>query len=348
MNQGKVKIGVGRTIAGIALGALLALVSPLMLIVEVFSLATAVLPSIGLVALYRWAGRIPALVCALLTLMFSSLFAGAPFSLAMLLVSVLPPMLLLLWQDRPFFDQLRRSIAAFGIGLLGAVAVIYFSYGGNMIERLFGQFPDMVRALPEEYLAPMLQSVSALLGRTVTAGSFYELYDSMIAELVPLYQRYMPQCLFSGALFSALACAWVSNRMRARRGDAAPGSYVPLRGWALPASTTGGLALMLLVSWLLDAIDVRGGETLYWAVYGIAVVAFGAQTLGSAARRLHSTRLGLGGQHAILMLILILGGMWLPDAMLVYGCASAVLGSRGVMAQRARRRGGDDRPGGEK
>lgn len=347
MNQGNAKQGVGRTIGGIALGVLLALITPLFLIAEIFSLTTVLLPAVALVALYRWAGRGPALLSAALTFAFSAMFGGVSFMLMVALMSVLPLFVLMRWQDRPFFEQMRLSIALFGVGMLAAVAVLFFSFGGNMIQRIFGQLPAMVRALPEEYVAPMLESLSSLMGRPLTLDAFYELYDSMIAEIIPMYQLYLPQSLFSGALLSALLCVWLSNRMRARRGEAAPGTYVPLRGWALPASTTGGLLLLLVASWLLDVIGVKGAATVYYAAYGIACVAFSAQTLGSAARRLRLTSLRPGAQRGLLVGI-ALACAWLPDAALVYGGASAILGSRGAIRQRNSGGNDDGRFGGEK
>ncbi len=347
MNQENVRPGAGRIVAGIALGALLALVTPLLLLVELLSPTAAVLlPSVGLVALYRWSGRGTALFSALLTLLSSSWYGGTTLALVTLALSVLPPMILPRWQDKPFFEQLRLSIAAFGIGVLAAVAVIYFNFGGNMIERALGQFPEMVRTLPQEYIAPVVEYMSSMLGRPVTMDAFYELYDSVIAELIPLYQRLMPQRLFTGALISALLSVWLSNRMRAKRGQAAPGSYVPLRGWALPASTTTGLLLLLVVSWALTLTNMSGGETVYYAVYGIASVAFSAQTLGSAARRLCYTHLRPGGRRALLLVIGFLGMLWLPDALMIYGAASAIFGSRGVLMQR-RQNQNDGRFGGD-
>ncbi len=347
MNQGNVKIGAGRVVAAVVLGALLALISPLLLLVELFMpVAVVLLPSVALVALYRWAGRGPALATAVMMVASAALLTGNTFMLIALAMMVLPPLLVLRMQDRPFFEQLRFSIAAFGVGMLVAAAALFFRFGGNMIERVFGQFPEMVRALPEEYIVPMLESMSSLLGRTVTVDGFYEIYDSMIKELIPVYQMLLPQRLFSGVLISALLCAWLSNRMRARRGEAAPGSYAPLREWALPASTTGGLLLLLVASWVLDLIGVTGAETAYYAAYGIASVAFGVQALGSAARRLRMTSMRPGGQHAALIAIAVVGTLLLPDALMVYGGASAILGSRGALRQRAENRNDDGRFGG--
>lgn len=349
MNQGEVKIGIGRKIAGFALGVLLALFAPLSLIVEFFSPMAMVLllPSVALIALHRWSGPASAFCSAVLMMAMSALYGGGALLAVALFLLVLPPMLLLRMQDRPFFSQLKFSIGAFGVGVLAAVAMIFFNFGGNLIERVLGQFPDLVRSLPEEYVAPMLEYVSTALGRTLTPDAFFELYDGMMRELIPVYQMLLPQRLFSGALLSALVCVWLSNRMRAKRGIAASGSFVPLRGWALPSSTTCGLLFLLLVSWLLTLTKLSGAQTLCYAVYGIANVSFGAQAMGSAARRLRMTRLRLGSRRAALIAIGLLGMFILPDALMVYGLASAIFGSRGAIIQRRQNQNDGGRFGGE-
>lgn len=347
MNRGNEKIGMGRMVAGVALGALLALLSPVLLLFEIFLPVTVVVwPAVALVALRRWAGRGPALSCAVLMLAAAALLTGGVSALIVLFLTLIPAFAILWAQDKPFFAQLRLAIIAFGVGVLAAVAALYLTFGSNMIERAFGQMPAMIRAMPEEYIAPMMQYMSEALGQEVTPSAFYEMYDAMTAELAPVYQMHMPERLFSGALITALLCAWLSNRMRARRGLAAPGSYVPIRGWALSASTTGGLLLLLAVSWGLTLTKLNGAETVYYAVYGIANVAFAAQTLGSAARRLLGTSLRPGARNAVLAAIGICGWLMLPEALMAYGMASAVFGSRGMLRQRARDRENDDRFGG--
>ena len=347
MSQGKVEIGLGRKIAGIVLGALLAVVAPLFLLTQVFSLMTVVLlPAIGLVILYRWAGRGPALFSAMLMAAIDLRFMGVPMMLVMLLATILPPLLLMRVEDRPFFEQLRYAVAAFGVGVFAAVAMLYFSYGGDMIARALNLFTQAMRMQPEENLRTLMGTVGQLLGRALTVEDFYTIFDTMIAQLVPQFQLMLPQLILSGALITALFCAWVSNRMRARRGVAAPGSYVPLRDWALPASTTGGLLLILAVSGLMRLVNLKSADTVYYAVYGIAVVAFCTQALSSMARRLRLSPLRPGAQHALLIVTALMCFLGAASVAAIYGCASALLGSRGMVQQRARDRDNDGRFGG--
>ena len=336
LSQENVKFGMGRTVAGIVLGVLLAMVAPAFLLTEVFSLMTVVLlPSIALIALYRWAGRGPAMFSSLLMLVVDYRFMGAPLMLVALLATIVPPLLLLRVEDRPFFQQLRYAITAFGVGVIAAVAVLYFSYGGDMIARALNLFPRAMRLQSEESLVPLMGVVSQLMGRALTMEDFFTLYDSMIALLIPQFQLLLPQLLLSGALISALVCVWLSNRMRARRGMAEPGSFVPLREWALPSSTTGGLLLILAVSGLMRFSGMKSADTVYQAVYGIAVTAFCVQALASMARRLRLSAMRPGLQRLVLIITAALCFLGAENVIAIYGCASAILGSRGVLQQRA-------------
>ena len=347
MSQGNVKIGVGKTIAGVLLGALLAVLAPLILLSEVFSLITVLLvPSIGLVALYRWAGRGPAMFSAILMLMIDFRFIGVPMMLVALLATILPPLILLRVENRPFFDQMRCSIAAFGAGVFAAVMVLYFSYGGNMIARALNLLPAAIRMQSAESLAPLTAVMGQILGRTLTVEDFYSLYEQMIAALIPEFQLLLPQLILTGALVSALICAWLSNQMRAKRGTAVPGSFVPLREWALPSSATGGLLLMLAVSWLMRMLEITSADTVYYAVYGIAVVAFCTQALGSLARRIRLSTMRPGTQRVVLGVIGAMCFLGAASVVAIYGCASAILGSHGVFQQRAQNQDKDDRFGG--
>lgn len=347
LNQGNVKMGMGRAVAGIALGALLAAVAPIVLLSEVFSLIPVVLlPSIALVALYRWAGRGPALFSALLMVGVDFIFMGPELMFAALLASIVPPLVLLGLEKRPFFQQVTGSIAAFGAGVFAAVGVLYLSFGGNMIERALSQVPVVTRMLPVENLAPVMEVMGKMLGRTLSLEDFYAVYDALIAQLIPQYQLRLPEYILSGALISALVCAWLSNRMRVGRGKAAPGCFMPLREWALPASTTGGLLLMLVVSGVLWLAGMKSAHTVFCAVYGIAVVAFCTQMLASMARRMHRSPLPIGRRRAMLVITLVLCFLGASTVAAVFGCASAIIGSRGMLAQRMQNRDNDGRFGG--
>ena len=59
---------------------------------------------------------------------------------------------------RPFFEQLRGGILAFGAGLVAAMLIAYASFGGGMVAR----FVDMMRAefarMPDAALQPIVDA----------------------------------------------------------------------------------------------------------------------------------------------------------------------------------------------
>lgn len=349
MNQERVSQGAGRTLIGCLLGAVLALASPLVMITELLSLLVVVsVPAIGLVLLYRWAGRVPALLTGVLMLISHSMYLGTPFMWMTLLMSLIPAALLIRAEDRPFGTQMRLSIVVFGAGVLAGVFVLYLSFGGNMIEQIMLELPKALRTLPAESVEVLMQSVSTMLGRTMTLEQFYELFDDTVRGLIPYYQLNLPGLIFSGALISAVVCVGAGNRMRRKRGEGAAESYLPLREWALPSSATGGLLLMLALSFLLESAGMRSAETLRHTVYSIAVTAFCIQAIASMARRAalmpvrHGTRVAMVAVAAILC---VMGG---GEIIAIYGCLSAIFGSRGAMYQRMERnRSDNDRSGGQ-
>ena len=343
MSQGNIKPGAGKTLAGCLLAVLLALIAPVLVMTELLSLMMVVLlPSVGVVFLYRWAGRFPALLCGALQLAVSAAYLGGTFMWMTLLMMLTPLVLLFRSESKPFFVQLRIAIVGFGAGVLASVLLLYLSYGGNMIERMLMELPAAVRELPQESLRTVSESVSLALGRKATVEEFYELFDQMIAQLIPFYQQNLPGLIFSGALLTAVLCAGLNAWMRHRRGLDAPGSYLPLREWALPASTTGGLLLIEAVSYALELLGMKNAETLFYTVYSIAVTAFAIQAVTSLARRTHAGPAGRGTKIAAgigVVVLCLLGGM---GVLALYGCASAILGSRGALRQRMKNNGDND------
>lgn len=315
---------------------------------ELLSLMVVIsLPSIGLMLLYRWAGRTPALLSAVLQLLFDAMFLGSTFMWMAFLMTLFPLAVLIRNENRPFAVQMRASIAAFGAGVLAAIALLYMRFGGNMIERMLLTLPEAARSIPQETLALSLESVSAILGETVTPEGFYERFDNMIRQLIPYYQMNLPGLIFSGALVTAVLCVGVSGLMRHRRGQAQAGSYLPLREWALPASTTGGLLLIVALSYALDVFGMRDGATVFATVYAIAVTAFCVQALASVARRLHAMPMKHGVRVAsvsALGALCLLGG---ADIIALYGCLSAIFGSRGALRQRMNGSTNDHSDGGD-
>ena len=350
MSQEKNKPGMGRTLVGCLLAVILAVLSPVLVMTELFSLMMVVLlPSIGVVFLYRWAGRFPAFLCGALQMVVAAAYLGSTYMWMTFFMMLMPLTLLFRMDRKPFFAQMRISIAAFGVGVLASVVLLYLSYGGNMIERVLLELPAAVRELPAETVRTIAESVSVALGReATTAEAFYELFDKMIEQLIPFYQQNLPGLIFSGALLTAVICAGLNAWMRRRQCADGSDCYLPLREWALPASTTGGLLLIVAVSYVLELVGMPNAETLFYTVYSIAAIAFAVQAVGSFARRSYASGAGKGVKIAAgisLVFLCLLSGVGI---LALYGCASAILGSRGALRQRMKDKGGNDgRSGGE-
>lgn len=329
------KPGIGKTLVGMLAGMVLALLSPIVMMTEMLSLVPVImLPSIALVALNRWAGKGPALFSAMLQLMFSARFLGNTFMWMAFFLNLLPVTLLMRHENKPFFTQMKVSIAAFGTGVLLAVAAAYVSFGGNMVERVLLELPKVLRTLPAESVSMAMGSYASIMGKSVNIEDFYHLFDQMINAVIPVYKVNMPGLIFSGALISAVLCVGLNASMRFKQGIAAEGSYVPMREWALPGSTTGGLLMILAASFIMSSLDVPQGDAVFYAVYDIAMAAFCIHALSSMARHLHVSPLKHGLRVGFIAVMAVLCIMGASIYVSIYGIASAVFGSRGMLRER--------------
>lgn len=335
MNPEYKKPGLGKTLVGMLAGMVLAFLSPIVIMTEMLSLVPVImLPAIALIVLNRWAGKGPALFSAMLQLMFCSRFLGNTFMWMAFFLNLLPVALLMRHENKPFFTQMKASIAAFGTGVLLAVSATYFSYGGNMVERVLLKLPKVLRTLPAESVAGAMGSYASIMGRAVEVEDFYHLFDQMINTVIPVYEVNIPGLLFGGALISAVLCVGLNARMRFKQGIAAEGSYVPMREWALPGSTTGGLLLILAASFIMSSLDVPQGDAVFYAVYDIALAAFCIHALCSMARHLHASPLRHSLRVGFIAVLAVLCIMGASIYVSIYGVASAVFGSRGMLRER--------------
>ena len=335
MNLENKTAGAGKWIAGCLLGILLAAVSPIAILTELMSLLVVVqLPAIGMMLLYRWVGVGPAALSAVLQMAFTARLFGSTFMWMSFLSSILPLIILLRVAQKPFFTQMQVSIAAFGGGTVASVVALYSAYGGNMVQRFMEQLPQAMRTLPAEALQAPMETLSAALGREFTLESFYALFDDAIVRLIPYYQMELPGLLFSGALITAVFCAAIGAWMHVRRNGAPQACFVSLRDWYLPASTTGGLLTMGIASYVIYAMGMQQGQTLYTAVYSIVLTAFTIQALASMARYLQEGKLRPGVQRAILIVVGCLCLMGGSLYFAIYGLASALFGRKGALRQK--------------
>lgn len=348
MNRENTVPGPGRALAGFLLGVLLAIFSPFILLTEIFSLMPVIMvPAIGLVLLCRWSGRAPAMLSGMLLLLFTARMLGTTFMWMIFFMAILPAALLIAFESKPFFARMKLSIAAFCAGVVIAVAILYADYGGNMIERTLSSLPEAMRAVPAEMLSLPMQNLSATLGYELTVDEFHRVFEELIRNTIPAYQLSLPGLIFGGALVTAVACAGFDAWIRSKRGLSGPDDCVPLRDWALPASTTGGVLLMLLASYIIDAMGMEYGLALYDTVLNISIAVFSIQALGSMARYLQASPLKKGAQTAILVCLAVLSLMGASLYVALYGCASAIFGRHGALRQRMEEKMKDHHHSGE-
>lgn len=323
--------GRGWLALGYLLAALLALAAPLIVLAELMWLLPVILaPSVGIALLFRWFGRGPALCAALLQIMAYAMLLGAMGMWIAVCASILPLVALMLASARPFFEQLRIAVAAFMLGVLLSVGLLYISFGGDAIARALQLLPRSLRTLPTDSLNNLLASLPAEITSGMTVEGFIDYFERAIAQLVPVYQYNLPGLLFSGALVTALICV---PTMAAGRGA----DSRPLREWALPASTTGGLLLILLVSLVLSEAGMQGADVAFRAVLDVATVAFCVQALSSFARRLHQAGKSIGMQRGMIAVLAVLAWFGASLYLAIYGCASALFGSRGALKQHSQK-----------
>lgn len=333
------KTGAGRIVLGSLLAIVLALFAPIIILTELMSLQMVVLvPAIGMMLLYRWAGKVPAVLSAMLQMVFTVQLLGNTFMWMAFLSMILPVLVLIRFDKTSFFTRMKASVAAFCFGTVAAVVALYTVYGGNTIERVLLLLPEALKTIPAEALQIPMNTLAVALGREVTVESFYILFDDMIRNLIPYYQMNLPGLLFSGSIVSAVLSAALGSYISVRRGNAPQGSHVPLRDWYLPASTTGGVLTMAIASYALYLLGLQQGQTLYVTVYSIAITVFAIQAMASFARRLHETRIKPGVQAAILIFIAVVCLMGGSLYAALYGLASAILGRKGSLRQKMEER----------
>ena len=332
MNQETKPKGAGRLIGACVLAIVLAGLSPIIILSELLSLLVVIsVPAVCTMALYRWAGKAPAMLSCALQLVFTAQMLGGTFMWMSFCTSILPLFLLVRCDDKPFFTRMKVAVGAFCAGVVAAVAILYSTYGGNMIERVLQLLPQAMRSVPAEALQMPMETLSAALGSEMTVEGFYTLFDNMITSLIPYYQLNLPGLLFSGAIITAVLCAAIGSRMRLLIGAAAAGSHVPLREWFLPASTSSGVLTMVVAGYITYAAGMETGHTLYTTVYSIAVTVFCIQGLASIARRLYGGKMKAGGQAAMLIGFAVLALLGASVYLALYGFASALFGQKGAV-----------------
>ena len=187
--------------------------------------------------------------------------------------------------------------------------------------------------VPAETAEMFLQMLSGVLNTEIASmDALHLLIEESIQKLIPLYQLNMPGMLISGALLSAVICSWLDGWMKFRKGIRENNVFMPVHEWYMPASATGGLILIFIVSLIMNYTSLQQGPAVFATVYHIAVIAFCIQAFASVRRKAHMMpRRGAG--IAFTLGFFAIAALASPFVA-IYGLASAILGSGGVLKQR--------------
>lgn len=339
----------GSFVLALIVGGALPLVSVLQI-----SLLVPVLMAGGIFAAFLNArgGWIPVGVLAAAALAASAWLLDGALTLILFVASLLPAAAVMrgMAQRQPFMEQLKVGIIAFGLGLVAAMLIAYFSFGGGMVAR----FVDLLRAeynrMPDGALQPLVEWSNSMLSAGENAGGTAMTVTSFRAQLAGIldlmqqtYAQILPGTLLSGALLSGMLAVLWGNWTLARRGMATNESFVGMSGWFMPA----GIAVGSLGLWLFGLImlysDANIGSTVYMTIAQTVGAAFAVQALCATDRRMLRADWAMS-RRRLFIILLAIGGLLFRSfaSMLCYiGVASALFGSHGAVKQWLARRQND-------
>lgn len=338
------RVPAGRQAGGALLGVAFGVIMPLVAVLQI-SLLVPVLMLGGILAVHIKArcGWIAAGVALAAQLASAAYFLGGSVALMVLAACVAPALLVITQVDRkrPFFEQMKLGVPAYGAGLVAAMLIAYASFGGGMVAR----FVDILRAeygrMPDSALQPLVDSVNSMLAvngavnlnSLMTVDSFRSQLFGVLDLMQEVYAETLPGTLLSGALLSgALSVLW-GNWTMARRGLATNESFVGMGGWFLPAQLSLGAVGLWLVGLILNYSGYSGGATVYSAVSQLAGAAFCVQALSALDRRMMRSGRSLSRRRLLIALLavaaLLMRGF--SSVMSYVGAASALFGSHGAI-----------------
>ena len=341
MSQDRTKRSIWRLPIGCIIALVMVLATPFFMMGAAFAgTPFIVLPAIVLPFLYCYGGRKTYIAAVIIQTVGSALLMGSAYMGIVLCAGVIPSLIIArgIGMHRPFGDQLRSGIISTAVGSIAAVLLASVLVGGNIVEWLYTLLSQSLKTLPQAYLDMMAKSFESINGLKLSADQITSLMDSAITIVMPDSKMRFPAALFGGAILSGLLGTAFGNRYLHKRGRTIDACYRPLRCWALPGSMTGGLILILAVSFILYNFGLQYSQSVLLVVLTLCEYAFCIQAFGSIARRA-AQRPGKRGLRIFLYIVLILaillgGGFYIA----IYGCASAIFGSRGFMAQKLQNR----------
>ncbi len=332
----------GRLAGNIVLALLIGTLLPFIAIVQV-SLLVPVLMACGVLAVRMkvragWAPAIALFGAAVGSFM---VFMGEALTVALVLAAVLPAIFcaLAMQRKRPFFEQMKGGILAYGLGLVAAMLALYLIFGGNMVAR----FVDLIRQefarMPDAALQPIvdaLNSAFTLSGVRPTEVYTVEIYRGQLSGVLDLmqqtYAQALPGALLSGALLSGVLTVLWGNWTMARLGLATNESFIGMSRWFLPGQVSLGALALWIVGFILAASRYSGGATVYQAVCQLSGSIFVIQALSALDRRMLRGGASLS-RRKVMITLMAVAALLLAEFGLVLsliGAASALFGSHGV------------------
>ena len=337
-----ISVSRGRLVGNILLALLIGTLLPFIAIAQV-SLLAPVLMLCGIFAVRMKVrvGWVPAITLFGAAVGSFVVFMGEALSVALVLAAVLPAVFCIraMPQKKPFFEQMKGGILAYGLGLVAAMLALYLMFGGNMIAR----FVDLIRQefarMPDAALQPVvdaLNSAFTLSGVRPTELFTVEIYRAQLAGVLDLmqqtYAQALPGALLSGALLSGVLTVLWGNWTMARLGLATNESFVGMSGWFLPGQVSIGALALWIVGFILAVSRYNGGATVYQAVCQLSGSIFAIQALSALDRRMLRGGASLSRRKVMISLLTVAALLLSEFALVlsVIGTLSAFFGSHGV------------------
>ena len=337
------RVPVVKTVIGIIIALVIGTIFPVALTFQLTLLMPMILLSNLLMPVLFVSGGMPAVAALIIAELASTIFFfGETIGMMVLAAAVFPGVSVILGMRRRahFFDQLRTGIVVHVIGFIVAIAIAYFSFGGDMIRKFIDGVRQQFASLPDEIIMPTVESVNqmvaAMMGGTVSPENMVtvDTYRSMVTGTMldvmqEMYVEYIPGCLLIGAVLTGLISVLWGNWRMARRGLATAESFIGMSKWNLPTHVSGGVFFI----WIVGAMIIATGSyssatTAYRAIYMLVQVAFYIQAIACFDRMLIGRYMGLRGRRILIFLVLI-GAMIIPlinVIMFVWGGGSAFMG----------------------
>ena len=323
---------------GVLLALLLGAAAPLLTVLEASLLMPViVLSGVFMVFLYGWAGRLPAWVFMTVQLCTASAVSG-PFLLMPLAAGCLPAMATarLIGARRPFLETLRLSVAFYLADLLAALAVAYFSFGGNMIGRLMDAVQAQMAQMPDAYYAPIVENLTLTGAKSLTVAQVRQQLSAVMEQAKLIYETALPGKLIAGATASGVLSALWGSWLMARLGMATDESYIPLTRWFLPAQVSAGLMLVWITAFAVAQTGYAAGASVDEAAFDLVELAYGIQALAAIDRFFYHRgmpdRVRRGWVVAAAVLGLVIPAA--AEALFLVGMGSAMFGSHGAFKNR--------------